>query len=150
MDWIVKIGDAEYPAQNEDMILEWIRLNRITPESTIFSPHNKAWLTVLQFAEALGPAVMLSTTPSLEGFRILQYLGVEAGESDALALVFMSTAEQMLSMRQTALFVLQQRAILRGGNAVVGVELDFFHFREAHLCAHAYGTVVVAEKLPQS
>ena len=84
--------------------------------------------------------MILTTTPTLEGQPIKQYLGIVTGETiiGANAIKdFMAgltdffggrstTYEKVLSeAKEKALEELQQHATQKGANAVVGIDLDF-------------------------
>jgi uncharacterized protein YbjQ (UPF0145 family) len=84
--------------------------------------------------------VILSTTPSIEGKPVQEYLGVVAGEAivganivrDFFAYVrdivggrAQSYEDVMHSARDTALKELAERAEQLGANAVVGINLDY-------------------------
>ena len=104
----------------------------------------------------------ITTTPSLEGRRIVRYLGVVAGEAIMGANVFKDlfagvrdivggrsgTYERELQRaREIALDVLEERARALGANAVVGVDLDYEVLGQGNsmLMVSASGTAVVAE-----
>lgn len=104
----------------------------------------------------------ITTTPSLEGRRIVRYLGVVAGEAIMGANVFKDlfagvrdivggrsgTYERELQRaRDIALDELEQRARALGANAVVGVDLDYEVLGQGNsmLMVSASGTAVVAE-----
>ncbi len=104
--------------------------------------------------------MILSTTPTLEGRPIRQYLGVVTGEAVLGANVFKdmfanvrdivggrsATYERELaSARKMALDELAQRASELGGNAVVGIDLDYEVLGAANgmLMVSASGTAVV-------
>jgi len=84
--------------------------------------------------------MILTTTPSIEGQPIKQYLGIVTGETiiGANAIKdFMagltdffggrsSTYEKVLiEAKDSALAELQQRAAQKGANAIVGIDLDY-------------------------
>ena len=84
--------------------------------------------------------MILTTTPTLEGQPIKQYLGIVTGETiiGANAIKdFMagltdffggrsSTYEKVLiEVKDSALAELQQRATQKGANAIVGIDLDY-------------------------
>ena len=78
--------------------------------------------------------MVLSTTPSLEGHQITQYLGVVTGESIIGANVFRdflvggrsSAYEEVLrEAKDNALQEMSSRAQQMGANAVVGIDLDY-------------------------
>ena len=104
----------------------------------------------------------ITTTPSLEGRRIVRYLGVVAGEAIMGANVFKDlfagvrdivggrsgTYERELQRaREIALDELEERARALGANAVVGVDLDYEVLGQGNsmLMVSASGTAVVAE-----
>ncbi len=84
--------------------------------------------------------MILTTTPSVEGFQIAEYLGIVAGEAilganivrdvfAGLTDIFGGRSgayEQQLGLaRETALREMEQAAAGRGATAVVGVDLDY-------------------------
>ena len=104
----------------------------------------------------------VTTTPSLEGRRIVRYLGIVAGEAIMGANVFKDlfagvrdivggrsgTYERELQRaREIALDELEQRARALGANAVVGVDLDYEVLGQGNsmLMVSASGTAVVVE-----
>lgn len=106
--------------------------------------------------------MIVTTTPSIEGKRIIRYCGVVAGEAILGANVFKDffagirdivggrsgTYERELQRaREIALKELEQRAAEAGGNAVVGVDLDFEVLGQGNgmLMVSASGTAVVVE-----
>ncbi|WP_093422477.1 heavy metal-binding domain-containing protein [Tranquillimonas alkanivorans] len=103
--------------------------------------------------------MIVTTTPSVEGKRITAYKGVVVGEAILGANVFRdlfagitdiiggrsSAYEASLGeARTTALRELEQRASAAGGNAVVGVDLDYEVINNM-LMVSASGTAVVVE-----
>lgn len=106
--------------------------------------------------------MLVTTTPGIEGKRITRYCGVVAGEAILGANIFKdlfagirdivggrsATYEKELQRaREIALAELQQRAEEAGGNAVVGVDLDYEVLGPGNgmLMVSASGTAVVVE-----
>lgn len=106
--------------------------------------------------------MIVTTTPNIEGKRIIRYCGVVAGEAILGANVLKDffagirdivggrsgTYERELQKaREIALKELEQRAAEAGGNAVVGVDLDFEVLGQGNgmLMVSASGTAVVVE-----
>lgn len=106
--------------------------------------------------------MIVTTTPNIEGKRIIRYCGVVAGEAILGANVFKDffagirdigggrsgTYERELQKaREIALKELEQRAAEAGANAVVGVDLDFEVLGQGNgmLMVSASGTAVVVE-----
>lgn len=84
--------------------------------------------------------MLLSTTPTIEGRRILEYKGVVTGETIVGANVlkdFMAslsdffggrsgTYEKVLrEAKESAMCEMEERAMELGANAVVGIDLDY-------------------------
>ncbi|SQA92997.1 heavy metal-binding domain-containing protein [Capnocytophaga ochracea] len=84
--------------------------------------------------------MILTTTPTIEGQPIKQYLGIVTGETiiganaikDFMAELTdffggrSSTYEKVLiEAKDSALAELQQRAAQKGANAIVGIDLDY-------------------------
>jgi len=84
--------------------------------------------------------MIVTTTPSIEGRQVREYLGIVSGEAILGANIFRDlfagvrdivggrsgSYEKVLGeARETALQELQEAARLRGADAVVGVDLDY-------------------------
>ena len=84
--------------------------------------------------------MILTTTPTIEGRPVKQYLGIETGETiiganaikDFMASLTdffggrSTTYEQVLiEGKETALREIQDRAAQLGANAIVGIDLDY-------------------------
>lgn len=106
--------------------------------------------------------MQLTTTPTIEGKRIVKYCGVIAGEAILGANIFKdlfagirdivggrsATYERELQKaREIALQELQERAGGLGANAVVGIDLDYEVIGQggSMLMVSASGTAVVVE-----
>ena len=106
--------------------------------------------------------MIVSTTPQLEGRRIVRYLGISSGEAIVGANIFRDLLasvrdivggragayENVLqSARETALTEMREHAERMGANAVVGVDLDYetFGSGSSMLMVCASGTAVVIE-----
>jgi len=107
--------------------------------------------------------MLLSTTPSLEGMRITRYLGVVVGEAILGANIFKDMfagirdivggrsaayEKELGKARELAFEDLSRQASALGGNAVVGIDLDYEVIgREGGmLMVSISGTAVVAER----
>lgn len=104
----------------------------------------------------------LTTTPNIEGKRIVKYCGIVTGEAILGANVFKdlfagvrdiiggrsATYEKELQKaRDIAMQELQERAALLGANAVVGIDLDYEVLGAGNgmLMVSASGTAVVTQ-----
>lgn len=104
--------------------------------------------------------MILTTTPTIEGYPVKQYLGVVASETIIGANVFRdimaglrdffggrsSSYEEVLKKaKDTALQELQERATAMGANAVIGIDLDYetVGSNGSMLMVTASGTAVV-------
>ncbi|MEO0912710.1 MAG: heavy metal-binding domain-containing protein [Pseudomonadota bacterium] len=103
--------------------------------------------------------MIVTTTPSIEGKSIRAYHGVVVGEAILGANVFRdifagitdiiggrsAAYEQSLGeARETAIRELEERAVAKGANAVVGVDLDYEVINNM-LMVSASGTAVTVE-----
>lgn len=103
-----------------------------------------------------------STTPSLEGKKIVEYKGIVFGEvisgvnfvkdfAAGLTNFFGgrsgSYEGELIEARQNALIEMEQRAKVMGANAVVGVDIDYEVLGQGGnmLMVTASGTAVVVE-----
>lgn len=108
--------------------------------------------------------MLVSTTPTIEGFRITRYLGLVSGEAILGANVFRDlfagirdivggrSAAYEKELREAMAIAqdeMQMEAKALGGNAVIGVDLDFESIQMGRgggmLMVTASGTAVVLE-----
>lgn len=104
--------------------------------------------------------MIITTTPSIEGKKIVEYKGIVFGEVIAgvdfvkdfvagLSNFFGGRSgtyeEELLNARETALRELEERARAMGANAVVGVDIDYevLGADNGMLMVTASGTAVV-------
>ncbi len=102
--------------------------------------------------------MIITTTPSVEGYQIADYKGIVVGEAimgaNVVRDVFASITDvvggrsgayesKLQDARETALAELEQRAAEKGANAVVGVDLDYEVVGGSMLMVSASGTAVV-------
>ncbi|GGI29004.1 heavy metal-binding domain-containing protein [Pedobacter mendelii] len=108
--------------------------------------------------------MLVTTTPSVEGTKIIKYIGLVTGETIIGANIFKdlfagirdivggrsSAYEQVLrEAKDTAVSEMQQYAAALGANAIVGVDLDYETVGTggSMLMVTASGTAVILEKL---
>ncbi|MDD2361860.1 MAG: putative heavy metal-binding protein [Oscillospiraceae bacterium] len=106
--------------------------------------------------------MIITTTPSVEGKKIVEYKGIVFGEvvsgvdfvKDFAAGITNffggrsgSYEEELLAARENALREMQQRAYQMGANAVVGVDIDYevLGTNNGMLMVSASGTAVRVE-----
>jgi uncharacterized protein YbjQ (UPF0145 family) len=108
-------------------------------------------------AEATIAGVLISTTPSLDGYRVKAYLGVESvevvlgtgpfSEFDADFADFFGTRatefeKKLQRAKHATLDKLRLVAARQGANAVIGVDLDYTEFTGNRIGVIASGTLV--------
>lgn len=101
--------------------------------------------------------MIITTTPTVEGYQIAEYRGIVVGEAILGANVFRDVFAQITDIvggrsgayekslaeaRETALSELEERAAAKGATAVVGVDLDYEVVNNM-LMVSASGTAVV-------
>jgi uncharacterized protein YbjQ (UPF0145 family) len=106
--------------------------------------------------------LILTTTPSIEGKKIVSYKGIVVGEVIAGVDFIKDFAAgltnffggrsgsyegELIAARETAMRELESRALAMGANAVVGIDLDYEVLGQAGnmLMVTACGTAVVVE-----
>ncbi len=106
--------------------------------------------------------MLVTTTPNIEGRKIMKYLGIVTGEAILGANVFKdifatvrdivggrsATYEaELQKARDIALKELEQRAQAMGANAIVGVDLDYEVLGQSNgmLMVATSGTAVIVE-----
>lgn len=106
--------------------------------------------------------MIISTTPSLDGYKIEQYLGIVSGETIIGANIFKdffasitdivggrSSAYEKVLREAKAIAITEMEAQARhfGANAIVGVDLDYETIRDGMLMVTASGTAVKTTKI---
>ena len=101
--------------------------------------------------------MILTTTPSLEGKKITEYIGVVTGEAIMGANVFRdffasitdivggrsaAYEKELGKARKVAMDEMAEQAKEIGGNAVVGIDLDYEVIRDGMLMVSVSGTAV--------
>ena len=106
--------------------------------------------------------MIITTTPSVEGKRIVNYFGIVFGEVITGVNVIKDFAaglsnffggrsatyeEELMNARHQALAEMEQRAYQLGANAVVGVDIDYevFGSENGMLIVTASGTAVFVD-----
>ncbi len=102
--------------------------------------------------------MIVTTTPTVEGRKILDYKGIVAGEAimgaNIVRDLFASITdivggrasayeEKLIKAREIAIEEMTAHAAQLGANAVVGVDLDYEVVREGMLMVTAAGTAVL-------
>jgi len=101
--------------------------------------------------------LLVTTTPIIQGQTILQYLGVVssvvvlgtglASELGASVADFLGTRagafqDKLGRAREIAMQELKEQAVARGGDAIIGLDLDYMTVADNMLMVSANGTVV--------
>ena len=104
--------------------------------------------------------MLVSTTHSLDGKTITDYLGIVTGEAimgaNLVRDIFASVTDivggrsgayesKLRDARETAIREMTEAAQSMGANAVVGVDIDYEVVREGMLMVSASGTAVTAQ-----
>jgi len=104
--------------------------------------------------------MLVTTTPSVEGKAVREYLGVVAGEAILGANIFKDFGagirdviggrsagyeKDLKKARETALAEMQQAAEALGANAVLSVDIDYETLKGSMLMVTASGTAVKVE-----
>ena len=127
--------NSEEPIENEK-----IRFNKL--KKFIWISYGKYVIICLliEKTKRKGKSMIITTTPSIEGRRIVDYRGIVFGEGVSgvdfvrdLAASFTNFfggrsggyEEELVTARQNALNEMAQRAASAGANAVVGVDVDY-------------------------
>jgi len=101
--------------------------------------------------------VIITTTPTIEGHTVEAYLGIVTGEAilgahigrdilasftDILGGRSREYEEEVRKARDIAIEEMAAEAVSKGGNAVVGVDIDYEVIRQGMLMVSASGTAV--------
>ena len=96
--------------------------------------------------------MIVTTTPSVEGYRITGYYGIVFGEvitgiNNIVGGRSEGYEQELLQTRNEALQELEQRAASMGAHAVVGVDMDYEVLGQGNmLMVTASGTAVTLEQ----
>ena len=105
--------------------------------------------------------MIVTTTPNIEGHRITAYQGLVTGEAimgaNVVRDLFASVTdivggrsgayeEKLADARNTAVAEMTERCAAMGGNAVIGVDLDYEVVGQSMLMVSASGTAVTIER----
>jgi uncharacterized protein YbjQ (UPF0145 family) len=101
--------------------------------------------------------MIITTTPTIQGKDIKEYLGVVTGEAimgaNIVKVLFASITDivggrsaayesELTRAREIALREMEEKGLSLGANAVVGVDLDYETVREGMLIVSVSGTAV--------
>ncbi|RLI89013.1 MAG: hypothetical protein DRO98_01920 [Archaeoglobales archaeon] len=104
--------------------------------------------------------MIVTTTPNVEGKKIVEYKGIVSGEAIMGANVIRDLfagirdiiggragayEEKLNEAKNIAISEMVERAKALGANAVVGVTIDYEEMREGMLMVCCFGTAVVVE-----
>lgn len=104
--------------------------------------------------------MIVSTTPTIENRKITKYIGLVSGEAVVGANIFRdffagirdivggraaAYEDELKKARNIAIEEMTREAKIRGGNAVLGVDLDYETIGQSMLLVSASGTAVVLE-----
>jgi len=104
--------------------------------------------------------MIVTTTPTIEGRRIVEYKGIVSGEAIMGANVIRDLfagirdiiggragayEEKLNEAKNIAISEMVERARAMGANAIVGVTLDYEEMREGMLMVCCFGTAVLVE-----
>ncbi len=143
-------------ASNERMAIEKAKAKGIAPYATEQVTED---LQSKREAAERASNVLLTTTPTIEGHRIVSYLGIESVEivigtgffselsgdiSDFFGIRSKAFEAKLQEAKQVAFDLLKTRAEQKGANAVVGVDLDYTEFTGNRIGLIVNGTMVRA------
>ena len=115
---------------------------------------------VPEYSEEQLAQVIVTTTPGIDGARVKEYLGVESveivmgtglfseltsGVADAFGRRSRAFEKKMADAKRAAERALKVYALDRGGNAVIGADLNYADFGGNRIAIVISGTVVVLE-----
>jgi uncharacterized protein YbjQ (UPF0145 family) len=148
-------------ANNEQMAIAKAKANGITPYATEQVTEDRQ--SKREAAERAAN-VLVTTTPTIEGHRIVSYLGIESVEivigtgffselsgdiSDFFGARSKAFEEKLQEAKKAAFDLLKTRAEQKGANAVVGVDLDYTEFTGNRIGLIVNGTMVRAVRIAE-
>jgi uncharacterized protein YbjQ (UPF0145 family) len=109
--------------------------------------------------------ILLTTTPTVEGHRVVAYLGIESVEivigtgflseltgdiSDFLGQRSTVFESKLREAKDAAFRLMQHRAAEKGADAVIGIDLDYTEFSGNRIGLILNGTIVRLDPVPKS
>ena len=88
--------------------------------------------------------VLVTTTPTIEGHRIVAYLGIESVEAVITDGLLVDVKAKRQRAKEEAMDALKTLAAEKDANAVVGVDMDYTEFSGNRLGVIISGTLVRA------
>lgn len=114
------------------------------------------------FVDKMTKEIPITTTLNIDGYKIKNYIDIESveiiigtgifseiggGIADFLGARSMAFERKLQKAKQTAFKTLKYRAFERGGNAVVGIDIDYTEFSGNRIGLIANGTIVEIEPI---
>ncbi|WP_270504407.1 YbjQ family protein [Paraclostridium sordellii] len=121
----------------------------------------KEMIRVYEKAKVIYKNVLVSTTPTLEGYRIVEYLGIESAEvivgtsiikdfrasfSDFFGNRSGAYESSLSNAKKEAFEILKFKAACLEGNGIIGIDIDYMEIGENMLGVIVGGTIVRLEK----
>jgi len=115
-----------------------------------------------EFKNELFKKIILTTTPSVDGYRVKRYIDIESVEivigsgmfmeisgevSDFFGMRSTAFEKRLQEGKKTAFGKLKYRAFERDGNAVIGIDIDYTEFSGNRIGIVVNGTVVELEPI---
>lgn len=131
-------------------------LGQTTPDSEGQTVYDVAAIERQQMAieERKYQAVMMTTGPSFEGYRIIEYKDIVCGEIvvpngilGALTSGTFFTISALDKARTTAMINVKKLAYERGANAIIAVDIDVSDLNGNGVMVSVNGTAVIIEKI---
>ncbi|MBL7960863.1 heavy metal-binding domain-containing protein [bacterium] len=106
--------------------------------------------------------ILITTTNNIDGYTVSKYIDIESVEivvgtgvfseftgevSDFLGSRSSAFEQKLQKAKQAALDTLRYKASEKGGNAVIGIDLDYTEFSGNRIGVVANGTIVVLTKV---
>jgi uncharacterized protein YbjQ (UPF0145 family) len=121
----------------------------------------EAFAYCLKCARQESSKVLISTTPTIDGYRVKRYIDIQSVEivigtgpfsefkgavADFLGNRCTEFERKLQGAKRAALENLRMLALHLQGNAVVGIDLDYAEFSSNRIAVVANGTIVEVEK----
>lgn len=108
--------------------------------------------------------IIMTTTNHIEGYKVEKYFAIDSVEivlgagilsdiassfTDVLGLRSNLFEDKMQGSKNIAIYLMKEKAYMQGGNAIIGVDLDYTEFSNNRMGLIISGTIVRIKPIPE-
>lgn len=160
--WILRLpGRPEIATENFGDVIAWFRDGHVSSKASIFDPRQDRWYSPEWIVPLVVYHLPATTTHTIEDHKIVRYIDIESVEvvigtgpfseftgafQDFLGERSTAFEQKLQHAKLVAMQKLKFAALRKGGNALVGVDIDYTEFSGNRIGVVASGTIVLVER----